>query len=73
MGQFLDATKRMAIDGFILWLQLKWWLWMGTFLPQLKELSTDDIVSLAATIRGYLTDEKIDWIYRECCFILKLI
>ena len=23
-------------------------------------LSTDDIVSLAATIRGYLTDEKLD-------------
>ena len=23
-GNFLDATKRMAIDGVILWPQLKW-------------------------------------------------
>ena len=46
---------------------------METFWPQLKELSTDDIVSLATTIRGYLTHEKTDWIYRERCFILKLI
>ena len=45
----------------------------GLFWPQLKELSTDDIVSLATTIRGYLTDEKTYWIYRERCFILKLI
>ena len=43
------------------------------FLSELKELSTYDIVSLAATIRGYLTDEKTYWIYRERCFILKLI
>ena len=43
------------------------------FWSQLKELSTDDIVSLAAIIRGYLTDEKTNWIYRERCFILKLI
>ena len=63
----------MDVDEVILWLQLKWGLWMGTFWPQLKELSKDDIVSLAAIIRGYLTDEKTDWIYRERCFILKLI
>ena len=23
-GNFLDATKRMALNGVILWLQLKW-------------------------------------------------
>ena len=43
------------------------------FWPQLKELSTDDIISLVAPIRGYLTDEKTYWIYLERCFILKLI
>ena len=59
--------------GVILWLQQNDEYGWELFWPQLKELSTDDIVSLAVTIRGYLTDEKLDWIYRERCFILKLI
>ena len=33
----------------------------------------DKVVSLAATIREYLTDEDTYWIDRERCFILKLI
>ena len=31
MGAFLVATKRVALDGFIFWPQLKEWLWMGAF------------------------------------------
>ena len=31
VAMFFAATKKVAMDGGIFWMQLKWWLWMGLF------------------------------------------